>query len=248
MLNAIIIDDEVAAAGALSKLLAKYCPDVKVLDIAHSADDGEKKINALNPDLVFLDVEMPHAGGFDLLRRFTDIKFNVIFTTAYSEYALKAIKHNALDYLLKPIDSDELIAAVKKCEEKQSKGQNDYVKVENLIAALTQANKVHKLPVPTTEEILYIDLDNIIRFEADSNYTIINLKGGKKMTSSKTLKEYEVMLVGQPFFRVHKTHIINLSQITKYIKGDGGFVVMTDGATIEVSRQKKAELLTMMAR
>ncbi|MGP8217338.1 MAG: LytR/AlgR family response regulator transcription factor [Bacteroidia bacterium] len=248
MLNAIIVDDEVSAAGSLNILLGKYCPGVKVLGIANSADQAETMINTLSPNLVFLDVEMPHADGFQLLARFKQISFDVIFTTAYNEYALKAIKHNALDYLLKPIDKDELIAAVKKCEEKKARGQVDYIKVENLLSSLAMGHKLQKLPVPTLEEILYVDMDNIIRFEADSNYTIIYLKVGKKLTSSKTLKEYELMLAGQSFFRVHKTHCINLTQITKYIKGDGGFVVMTDGATIEVSRQKKAELLALMAR
>lgn len=247
-MKAIIIDDEASGAGALGILLGKYCPQVKVLATAGSADQAEKLIHAHTPDLIFLDVEMPHADGFQLLSRFKKIDFDVIFTTAYNEYAIKAIKHNALDYLLKPIDKDELIAAVKKYEEKKASGQMDYIKVENLLASLTQNQKLQKLPVPTLEEILYIDIDTIVRFEADSNYTMIYLKSGKRITSSKTLKEYELMLVGQPFFRVHKTHFINLTGITKYIKGDGGFVVMTDGATIEVSRQKKAELLALMAR
>jgi len=248
MLNAIIVDDEASGAGSLKILLGKYCPDVKILGVASSADEAEKMINTLSPNLVFLDVEMPHADGFQLLGRFKKIDFDVIFTTAYNEYALKAIKHSAIDYLLKPIDKDELIEAVKKCEEKHSTGQNDFIKIENLLASLGHSQKVQKLPVPTIEEILYIDIDTIVRFEADSNYTLIFQKNGKKITSSKTLKDYEMMLTGHPFFRVHKTHFINLSQITKYIKGDGGFVVMTDGATIEVSRQKKAELLAMMAR
>lgn len=247
-MKAIIIDDEASGAGALNIMLGKYCPQVKVLGIANSADQAEKMIHENNPDLIFLDVEMPHADGFQLLGRFKKINFDVIFTTAYNEYAIRAIKHNALDYLLKPIDKEELIAAVKKYEAKKESGQSDFIKVENLLASLAQTQKLQKLPVPTVEEILYIDMDNIVRFEADSNYTVIYLKMGKKITSSKTLKEYELMLAGQPFFRVHKTHCINLTEITKYIKGDGGFVVMTDGATIEVSRQKKAELLALMAR
>lgn len=247
MLNAIVIDDEVSSAGALNLLVKKYCPGVNVLAVAHSADEAEEKIKELSPDLIFLDVDMPHADGFQLLSRFKEITFDVIFTTAHNEYALKAIKHNALDYLLKPIDMDELVAAVKKCEEKQVQGKHDFLKVENLVAALA-AQKVQKLPIPTPEEILYIDMDTIIRCEADSNYTIIHLKGGKKITSSKTLKEYENMLSGQPFFRVHKAHCINLAEISKYIKGDGGYVVMTDGATLEVSRQKKAELLMLMSK
>ncbi|HTB05795.1 MAG TPA: LytTR family DNA-binding domain-containing protein [Bacteroidia bacterium] len=248
MLNAIIVDDEVSGAGALNLLIGKYCPEVKVLAVVHSANEAEKKINALSPNLVFLDVEMPHADGFQLLKRFKELNFDVIFTTAYNEYALKAIKHNALDYLLKPIDIDELKAAVKKCEEKQSKGQTDFSKVQNLLTSLAQTQKVQKLPIPTPEEIVYVDIDDIVRCEADSNYTSIFLKDKRKITSSKTLKDYEQMLSDHPFFRIHKTHLINLSCVARYIKGDGGYVVMQDGVSLEVSRQKKAELLAVMSR
>jgi two-component system LytT family response regulator len=247
MINAIIVDDEASGAGALNLLIGKYCPNVKVIGIAHSANEAEKKINSLSPNLVFLDVEMPHADGFQLLKRFNELNFDIIFTTAYNEYALKAIKHNALDYLLKPIDIDELKAAVKKCEDKQSKGETDFSKVQNLLSALSQ-QKVQKLPIPTPEEIVYVDIDDIVRCEADSNYTAIYMKDKRKITSSKTLKEYEQLLSEQPFFRIHKTHLINLACVARYIKGDGGYVVMNDGVSLEVSRQKKAELLALMSR
>jgi|SRR6185312_1270731 len=247
MLNALIIDDEIAGAEALKKDLAMYCPDVKVLGIAHSADEAERKIKALSPSIVFLDVEMPHASGFDLLARFAEINFEVIFVTAYNDYALKAIKYNALDYLLKPVDPDELIAAVKKCETKLSKETKVHISKETLLSAIAQLQRSPKLPVSTQDGILYLDTDTIIRFEGNANYTDIHLLGGKKLMSSKTLKDFETVLSGQQFFRVHKGHLINLKYVAKYIKGEGGYVNMTDGASLEVSRQKKQELLSLLS-
>jgi two-component system LytT family response regulator len=246
MLNAIIVDDEEAGVESLSLMLKRYCPELHVIATANSVSEAEEKIKATPPDVIFLDIAMPFANGFELLKRIKNKNFSVIFTTAYNEYALKAIKHNALDYLLKPIDSDELIEAVKKCEEKKSTGAPDMKKLENLMAMLTQSNKAQKLPVPTLEEIMYVDIDTILRMEADSNYTHIYLTDKQKLTSSKTLKDYEQMLMGQKFFRVHKTHIINLGYVKKYIKGEGGYVVMADGKSVEVSRQKKTELLALL--
>jgi two-component system LytT family response regulator len=246
MLNAIIVDDEEAGVESLSLLLKKYCPDVQVIAKANSVSEAEEKIKTAAPDIIFLDIAMPFANGFELLKRVKTKNFSVVFTTAYNEYALKAIKHNALDYLLKPIDSDELIEAVKKCEEKKNSGSPDMKKLDSLMNMLSQSNKAQKLPVPTLEEIMYVDIDTILRMEADSNYTHIYLTDKQKLTSSKTLKDYEQMLMGQKFFRVHKTHIINLGYVKKYIKGEGGYVVMADGKSVEVSRQKKTELLALL--
>lgn len=248
MLTALIVDDEDAGAKALKKDLAMYCPDIRVMDIANSADEAEKKIKLLSPAIVFLDVEMPHASGFDLLARFNEIKFEVIFVTAYNEYALKAIKYNALDYLLKPVDADELMAAVKKCENKLAKGHNEQLTKETMLMAIAQLQRTPKLPVATQEGILYLDLDNIIRFEGNANYTDIHISGGKKIMSSKTLKDFEGLVEGQRFFRIHKAHLVNLKYATKYIKGEGGYLTMTDGSTLEVSRQKKQELLALLAQ
>lgn len=246
MLKAIIVDDEEAGVESLKLMLKKYCPNVQVLATANSVKEAEEKINAAPPDIIFLDIAMPFANGFELLKRVKNKNFSVVFTTAYNEYALKAIKHNALDYLLKPIDSDELVEAVKKCEEKKTRGTPDIEKIDNLMAALAKTKKAQKLPVPTLEEIMYVDVEDIMRMEADSNYTHIYLMDKQKLTSSKTLKEYEQMLTNPNFFRVHKTHIINLDYVRKYIKGEGGYVVMADGSSVEVSRQKKAELLALL--
>jgi two-component system LytT family response regulator len=247
MLNAIIVDDEVSGAKGLERLLSRYCPSVEVIALAHSIDDAEQKITTLKPDIVFLDIEMPFGSGFDLLRRIKEINFEVVFTTAYSQYAIKAFKHNAIDYLLKPVDPDELIVAVKKCEQKKDKGKIDLKRIEDLFTSLAQPNKIHKLPVNTQDGIIYLELAKVLRLEADGNYTIIHLAEGKQFTSSKTLKEYEEMLPSREFFRIHKTNLVNLNYIKQYIKGEGGEILLSDGTVLEVSRYKKSELLSLLS-
>lgn len=246
MLNALIVDDEVLGAKTLESLLKLHCTDVNITGIAHSADEAEKSINGTAPDVVFLDIEMPFANGFDLLQRLKNHAFDVIFTTAYNEYAVKAIKHNALDYLLKPIVPEELVAAVKKCESKKNGAPQGYKNLEKIISTLSQ--KVHKVPVPSPEGIVYLDPDNIVYLQGDINYTHIHLIQGSKITSSKTLKDFEQMLSPRQFFRIHKANIINLSYVSKYLKGDGGEVIMAEGSSLEVSRQKKADLLALLAQ
>lgn len=250
MLNAIIVDDEVAGAKGLVRLLNRYCPGVHIFATAHSIDEAEQKILSLKPDVVFLDIEMPFGSGFDLLNRISQrdtIRFEVIFTTAYSQYAIKAFKHNAIDYLLKPIDPEELVDAVKKCEEKKERGNVDLKKIENLFSSLSQTNKIQKLPVHTQEGIIYLDTEKVVRLEADGNYTKIHLVGGQKFTSSRTLKEYEEMMPQKEFFRIHKTNLVNLSHVKQYIKGEGGEVLMSDDSLLEVSRYKKADFLALLS-
>jgi len=246
MLNALIVDDEIPGAKTLETLLQMHCSNVTVIGIAHSADDAEKSITTTLPDVIFLDIEMPFASGFDLLQRLKNPSFDVIFTTAYNEYAVKAIRLNALDYLLKPIVPEELVAAVKKCEEKKTGNLNGFKNLEKIISDLSQ--KVHKLPVPSPEGIVYLDPDNIVYLQGDINYTHIHLIQGNKITSSKTLKDFEQLLSAKQFFRIHKANIINLSYVSKYMKGDGGEVIMSEGSSLEVSRHKKAELLSLLSQ
>jgi len=249
MLTAIIVDDEVPGIESLQILLKKYCPSVKVTDVANSIDEAEVKIASLNPDIVFLDIEMPGGNGFEVLKRLKNISFNIIFTTAHDRYAIKAIKHSALDYLLKPIDPDELIEAIEKCEEKKKKGIHTYQpeKIEAILDAFNQTKKIQKLPVKTLDGVVFVNLNDIVRLSAHSNYTSIFLVTGKKIVASKTLKEFEDLLVGMNFFRVHNTHIVNLTYIDKYKKGEGGSVIMTDSSEVEVSRAKKIELLSLLS-
>lgn len=243
MLKTIIIDDEPAGIETLEALLERNCPDVNLLATANTVKKAEQLLSSTSPDLVFLDIEMPYATGFELLGRLKNINFEVIFTTAFSQYAVKAFKHNALDYLLKPIDTDELIAAVSKCADKKKSKTTGNVNIGELLAAIEQPSKLTRVSVPMHDEILYLDSDDIIRLEADSNYTHIYLVNGKKITSSKTIKDYEGILGGMNFFRIHKTHIVNLKHTKKYTKGIGGSITMIDDTTLEVSKYRKNELM-----
>jgi two-component system LytT family response regulator len=247
MLNALIVDDEAFGLEALQILLRKYCPDITVVAEASSADEAEKKILELRPDLIFLDIEMPFANGFELLQRFKDIFFDVIFTTAYDQYAIKAFKHNAIDYLLKPVDPEELISAVKKCEEKRANGAHAFNRLDALMTSLNQNKTVKKLPVSTLDGIIFVDVDQVVRLAADSNYTNIYLINGKRIVASKTLKEFEEILFPYGFFRSHNTHLINLAFVEAYTKGEGGSLTMADGSNVEVSRNKKNDLLAALS-
>ena len=248
MLTAIIVDDETPGIESLQILLKKHCPSVKIIGVANSIDEAEEKITSSNPDIVFLDIEMPDGTGFEILKRLKNINFNVIFTTAHDRYAIKAIKHDALDYLLKPIDSDELIEAIKKCEENKRKGTTyQPIQIEALFDTFNQTKKIQKLPVKTLDGVVFINLNDIVRLAAHSNYTSIFLITGKKIVASKTLKEFEDLLADTNFFRIHNTHLINLAYVDKYIKGEGGSVIMSDSSEVEVSRAKKTELLSLLS-
>jgi len=244
MLNTILIDDEQACISSLSLLLKEYCPDVHVTATASTAPQALDLIQRHQPDLIFLDVEMPGMNGFELLQQLKKIPLQVIFTTAHDTYAIQAIKHNAIDYLLKPIDNDELVEAVEKVKEKISQKSNS---ISRLLQYLEKERKTNRLAIPHLEEIIFVDINRIIRLNADSNYTHIFTTDHKKYTVAKTLKEYEQLLDQLNFFRVHHAHLINLSFVERYIKGKGGYVEMTDGQMIEVSQKKKQELLSALS-
>jgi len=242
MIKAIIIDDEINGAEVLKLLLEQNCPDVSIVSVCHSAEDGIKIINSVNPDLVFLDIEMPMSTGFDVIEATKHLKYEVIFTTAYEQYAIKALKVHAADYLLKPIDLDELMKSVSDVskrigESKKSLPNN----LEEII--LNVINKNKKISVPAQDGIIMIDIADIIRLEAESNYTHFHLKEKKKITASKTLKFFEEQLIKNNFCRVHSAHLVNLAEVEKYIKGDGGILILKDSTNIPVSRANKNELI-----
>lgn len=244
MIKTIIIDDEPRGRDTLKTLLTKHCPDVSVSGEAASVVEGFKLITKEAPDLVFLDIEMPGNNGFDLLEMFSSIPFKVIFTTAYDKYAIKAIKYSAMDYLLKPIDIDELKEAVSRIETKKDLGQAKY---EALLNNIKSDNKRKKVAIPDIEGLIFVFIDEIVRCESDSNYTYIYLINKKKITASRTLGDFEELFSEENFFRVHRSHLINLDHLKKYIKGDGGFAVMADDSRVEVSRRKKPEFLEVLA-
>ena len=249
MIEAVVVDDERKGRELLVKILQTYCNDIEVVGQAETANQAYEVISATKPKLVFLDIEMPNGTGFDLLKMFAKIEFDIIFTTAYDHYAIKAIKYAAIDYLLKPIDIDELQEAVFKVQNKvnqETKGQPENIEV--LLSALTNANLVKKIAIPDQEGVAIVEISDIIRCQADSNYTLIFLKDGSKLVSTKTLKEYNNLLDEAVFKRVHNSFLININHIKKYIKGDGGQVVMSDDSIVEVSRRRKNDLLDALTR
>lgn len=245
MIRTIIVDDEEKSRVTLNNLLAKHCTAVTVLDQCESVAEAVKSIGKNSPDLVFLDIEMPFENGFSLFEKIKNPSFHIIFTTAYDQYAIKAIKYSALDYLLKPVDVDDLKSAVAKCGEKQKTNRaDDY---EMLLSALKLKSKSAKIAVPTFDGLQMVSANDIVKCVADESYTHITLTNGTKLTVSRILKEFEDLLSEFNFFRVHNSSLINLAHVKKYVKGDGGYVIMSDDETVEVSRRKKNELLSRLA-
>ncbi|KQC30350.1 LytR/AlgR family response regulator transcription factor [Flagellimonas eckloniae] len=244
MIQALIIDDEAKARQGLRLVLEKYCPEIKILALCESPEIGLEKINALKPDLIFLDVQMPKMSGFDLLERVSKINFEVIFVTAYDRYAIKAIKFSALDYLLKPIDVDELVNAVEKISKKK---KNKVAQYGSLLKNVKPGmEKLKRLAIPSDNEIIMQPIADIIYCEADSSYTTLYLSGGKKITVSKTLKEFENILPEGDFCRIHHSTLVNMAHVTKYIKGEGGYVIISNNNHLNVSRRKKDQFLQML--
>lgn len=241
----LIVEDEIHASERLKKLLSAIDPIIEILAVCDSVESSVKwlKSNQL-PDLIFMDIEIADGRSFEIFKN-VQVTSPVIFITSYNEFAINAIKLNALDYLLKPIDKNELKEAVLKAQ--KVLGSSDRPDYPTIYNAIGNWDKPKKLAVNDLNGARFVDIDKIIRLKADSNYTHIVLTSGESIISSKTLKDYEEMLVQCGFFRVHNTHLINLSYVEKYVKGIGGTVIMSDGASIDVSRQKKKELLDALS-
>ncbi len=245
-MKVIIIDDEQHCITTLQWTLKEYCKDVNVIATAHNGSDGVFLINHHKPDLVFLDVEMPVLNGIDMLQQFEEIKFDVVFTTAYDQYAVKAIKLNALDYLLKPIDKDDLIAAVEKVKTRQTQISRQQV---NALHEVNKTKVVNKIALSTLAGLQFVNLDDLVRVEGEGNYCNFILKDKKKILLSKKLGDAEEILKdNENFFRAHKSHIINLKFVEKYVRGEGGEIIMEDGVSIALSRNKKDEFLQLFAK
>jgi two-component system LytT family response regulator len=243
MIKTIIIDDEIKARETIAKMLQTYCPEVEVIDSAGSVKDGVKVLEKNNPDLVFLDIKMGDGTGFDLLRKLKTVDFILIFITAFEEFAIRAIKFSALDYILKPLDPDELMNAVEKTKDAIEK-ENISVRLEALYENLdVLSNKTKKIVLKTTSSVHIVNLEDIIRCESEKNYTHFFTTDQDKITVSKTLKEFNELLVDYSFYRVHQSHLINLSHVRRYDKQDGGYLVMDDGSTVPVSFRKKEDLM-----
>ena len=243
MIKAILIDDEVHCVETLSLLLSEYCPDVQVMERCKSAKEGLAAVKKHNPSLIFLDIEMPVMNGFEFLEQFSEIPFAIIFTTSYDQYAIKAIRFSALDYLLKPIEPNELVSAVKKVQE-----QRHLPFAEQFQMLLKQVHgknsSFNKIAVPTSEGFELIPAEQVVYCEADDNYTHLFLKNKNKIIACRTLKEMEEQLADFNFFvRVHHSYMVNLNEVSKYVRGEGGYLVMSEGTSVNVSRSRKDALM-----
>lgn len=246
MIKALIVDDEQASIDLLNWLITEYCPDISSVQWARSVKDAMPLIRSFQPDIVFLDIQMPHQSGFDLLTNIDNWNFEVIFTTAYNEFAIQAIRFSALDYLLKPIDESELKKAVERYKVKRIYAPAGQILFRNFMQNIAQGNREKfKLALADASEIKYVQIDEIIRLQAESNYTHIFLKENKVFISAKTLKEYDEMLEGQRFLRVHKSHLVNPAHIQAYDRQ--GILLMSDNSKVEVARRKKEFLQQALA-
>jgi two-component system, LytTR family, response regulator len=243
MITALIVDDDVKNTRVLRGLLEEFCPQIEITGEANSVEEAIAHIRKEKPALVFLDIEMPYGNGFDLLDELNPVDFEVIFITAYDNYAIKAIKYCALDYLLKPVNIKELLAAVNKVTEQiQSKDSRSRLKLFFDHFANKQT-ELQKIAVPAMDGLIFVDFKDIVRCEAKGSYTQIHLINGKKITTTKTIREFEEILPETIFFRVHNSHMVNLNYIKKYFRGRGGYIVMEDDTNIEVASRRKDSFL-----
>ena len=242
MIKAVIVDDEPYCCQTLVTLLNRYCPMMEVEGIYHSGVAALPAIKARPPQLLFLDIEMPQMNGFELLQQLHEINFELIFTTSYDQYAIKAIRFSALDYLLKPIDREELQKAVQKLIHRLDHPLSQQIDI--LLKKLHQpAVTINKVALPTMEGLQMIPIESIISCTSQGSYTIFLLRDHKKLIVSRILKEVEEILEEHSFIRVHNSHVVNINEIEKYIKGEGGYLIMSDGSSVDVSRSRKNILL-----
>ena len=246
-MRAIIIDDEKHCREGLAIMLSRHCPAVEVVEQCGNAKAAIKAIGLHEPDIIFLDIEMPGMNGFEMLEYCGGYDFGIIFTTAYNEYAIKAIRHSALDYLLKPVNKNELIVAVGRAG--HNKKATNSAGLAELLKTLDSKKATDRITVSTAEGLIFIDTKEIMYCESENNYTRFHLANGKIILISKTLKKVEEILSNNvDFVRIHHSFLINLNYVQRYIKGDGGVLVMNNGDTLTVSRSKKTAFLDLLER
>ncbi|MEM7375671.1 MAG: LytTR family DNA-binding domain-containing protein [Bacteroidota bacterium] len=250
MLKAVLVEDEKNSQELIKDLINEYCEGIEVVGIGGSVAEGLSVIAEHKPDILFLDIELPDGDGFQILEQTEYKDFEVIFTTAYDQYAMKAFKFSATDYLLKPVDIDELQSAVERVKTKaNNEPESDQSeKLSVLIQNIRQINQpLKRIVLPTSNGFTVVNPEDIIRCESDRNYTFIFLKDKRRILVSRTIKEYDEMLTDYNFFRIHQSHLINLHYLKNYTRGRGGYVELTDGTTLDVSARRKSEFLKRMA-
>lgn len=247
MIRAVLIDDEKNALEMMEWLLRTYCPEVEIAAMCLSAEEGMERISRLRPNVVFLDIEMPRMNAFDMLEKIEQPDFDIVFCTAYDQFAIRAFKYSALNYLLKPIDPDDLKATIDRISlRKQAPTREQF---ELLLESFQQVK-----PTPTRialsmgDGLIFVATKDIIYCEAESNYTNVVLDGGRKVLVSKVLKEIDEALSGPDFFRVHSSFLININRIKKFVRGEGGYIVMDNDAIVSISRNRRQEFMELFSR
>ena len=244
-LKAILVDDELNSLQNLEQKIIEFCPDVTIMGKSQEPEEAIAMIRLLQPDVVFLDIEMPRISGFRVLEALGDSSLQIIFTTAYNHYAIEAIRSSAFDYLVKPISVEELQNAVNRLLQKQN---NHHLEKLNVLRKGLQENKSQEdsIAIPTSEGMELVQIKQIVRIESLSNYSKLYLVTGQTFVVTRLLKDFEEMLSGYRFYRVHHSHVINLFYVKKYIRGEGGQVVLQNGETIDVARRKRDEFLKLI--
>ncbi|MEM6263428.1 MAG: LytTR family DNA-binding domain-containing protein [Bacteroidota bacterium] len=251
MLKAIIVEDELNSQELLKEIVSQFTEGVEVVDTAQGVKEALTAIETHQPDLLLLDIELSDGDGFQVLENVPEINFDVIFTTAYDQYAIRAFKFAATDYLLKPVDIEEFQAAIKRVVDKRNnEGEEEpsYDNVRELVKNIRNLQQpFNRIVLPTTHGFTVVDPKDIVRCESDRNYTFIHLNDKRKILVSRTIKEYEEMLTPYNFFRIHQSHLINLAYLKNYTRGRGGYVELTDGSNIDVSARRKTDFLKRLA-
>jgi two-component system LytT family response regulator len=241
-MNVSIIDDELSVRNTIAKLLSEHFPDITIISSSGTLESGYEAISKSPPELLFLDIELPDGNGFDLLKRISPINFKVIFITGHQEYALDAIKVSAFDYILKPFQIEELRSAVEKARETINH-EEEQLKLQALSENLLNRKVLKRVILHASDHLQLVTVSDIINAEADSNYTIFRLAGGKRIMVSRTMKEFDELLSGSGFIRTHQSHLVNMNYIDKFIKKDGGYLQLKDGTTVPVSSNLKKKVL-----
>lgn len=247
MIKAILIDDERNAIEMLEWLMKTYCPDVSIVTTCQSAQEGIHAIAQHHPDVIFLDIEMPKMNGFDMLEKINDIDFAIVFTTAYDQFAVRAFRYSALNYLLKPVDPEDLQSTIKRLKEKMGAPSKEQLELlfQNLLG---KQNQVERIALSTADGLVFVQTNTITYCKADSNYTVVVLADGRNIVVAKTLKEIDETLSGKDFFRVHNSYLVNINHISKFVRGDGGYILMPDKTQITISRSKRDEFFQLFAK